>query len=165
MALTLPPKEYEMKSVEKKIAFYGVLVEVIRDEEFVESSAEALVQLYEEIKSNVFIEEITLKFLTEAWNEYHDNCGGLDIMEKLTEIAFKDLAPHMRNPKVRRIFDDLREMSGTSSETDLFIYTANVRKLSNVEGGISVVTLVVDNLTGLQDLLKQNNTVEVIHSV
>lgn len=154
-----------MKSTEKKIAFYGALAELIRDEEFVTSSAEALVKLYEEIKSDVSIESITLEFLTDAWGEYHDDNRELDLMETLTETAFKDLARHMRSPEVRRIFRDFSNMSGTSSSTDLFVYTANVRTLSDVEGGISVVTLVVDDLTMLQDLLKQNGEVEVIHSV
>jgi hypothetical protein len=165
MALTLPPEECKMKSVEKKIAFYGALVELIRDEEFVTSSAEALVQLFEEIKSDVSIGGVTLEFLTDIWGEYHDDNRELDLMETLTETAFKDLARHMRSPEVRRIFKDFSNMSGTSSQTDLFVYTANVRTLSDFEGGISVVTLVVDDLTRLQDLLNKNDTVEVIHSV
>lgn len=154
-----------MSAIQKKIAFYVGVVSLIRDEEFIESSAEALVGLYEEIKADVFITDVSVKFLQEAYEEYHDNGRDLEIIEALAETAFKDLYKHMRSSTVRTIFQELTEMSGTCTEDDLYVCMTKVRPLSHEADGVTVVTLVVNSLSRLQSLLDNDGTVEVIHSV
>ena len=151
-------------NIEMKIAFYGILVEIIRDETFVDSSADALMKLYEEIKGELSLEGFSLDFLRETFAEY--KCWAeFDHLEGIAIAAFKDLSPHMRSPDARRIFRDLSDMSGNSGQEVLFVNTVKVRSLCGTSGGISVVTLVVDDYDGLKNLLEQSSRVEVIHSI
>jgi hypothetical protein len=152
-------------NVQKKIAFYGALAQLISDDKFVKSSAEALVKLCGEIKSDFFTEGVTLEFLREAYEEHHDQKRDLDTIEQITEAAFCDLAKHMRSPEVRRIFTDLTGLAGTYGDEDLYVHTRNVRPLTEDADGMAVVTLVVNNYGGLKDLLKKGGGVEAIHSV
>lgn len=116
------------------------------------------------MESDSFKEGVTLEFLREAYDEYHDQKKDLDTLEQITEAAFCDLAKHMRNPEVRDIFGGLRALAGTGEE-DLYVHTRNVRPLTKDPNGMAVVTLVVNNYAGLKDLLEQGDQVEVIHSV
>ena len=150
--------------VEMKIEFYGALVELLRDEEFAEPKAEALVSLYEEIKNDVSISDITAESLREAYEELHDCSRDLEIMGLFTENAFADLARQMRIPKARRVFRKLTEMSGTSYETDVFVRIVKTKPLGrNPERGPAVVTLVVSHLNRFEDLLQKTGKVEFDH--
>lgn len=153
-----------MNSVQKKVMFYGALFELIHYYMFVSTTAQSLVKLSKEMESDSFKEGVTLEFLREAYDEYHDQKKDLDTLEQITEAAFCDLAKHMRNPEVRDIFGGLRALAGTGEE-DLYVHTRNVRPLTKDPNGMAVVTLVVNNYAGLKDLLEQGDQVEVIHSV
>ncbi|MEI6191268.1 MAG: hypothetical protein WCP24_02795 [bacterium] len=152
-------------NIEKKIAFYGILAEIIRDETFVDSSADALVGLYEEIKDELSLESFSLNFLKETFVDYKRDLPVFDHLEDIAIAAFRDLSPHMRSPDARRIFRDLSDMSGNSGQEVLFVNTVKVRSLSGDPDGISVVTMVVDDYAGLKSLLEQSSRVEVIHSI
>lgn len=152
-------------NIEKKIAFYGILAEIIRDETFVDSSADALVGLYEEIKDELSLESFSLNFLKETFVDYKRDFPVFDHLEDIAIAAFRDLSPHMRSPDARRIFRDLSDMSGNSGQEVLFVNTVKVRSLSGDPDGISVVTMVVDDYAGLKSLLEQSSRVEVIHSI
>ena len=149
-----------MKVVEKKVAFYAALAAVIRDEKFVWSSAQAVEDLFEEIKSGVTVAGITRKYIRDAFDEYHDNNAGLDTINDIVGCAFADMHSQMKWPKVREVFHDLLKMSSADHELDLFAHIANVRKLG---GDAAVVTLVVSNFDNLKNLLEQNNRVEKVH--
>lgn len=153
----------DAKKIQKKITFYGTLILLLRDQEFVESSAEALVQLFEEIRADVVIKDITVDFLRDVYDELADTSQDLDLIESITEDAFVDLAKHMRSPEVRKIFAALMEMSGIDENEDLFVHRTNVRHLTDEVDGCTVVTLVVHNYAVLERLLKQEIGVGVVH--
>jgi len=152
---------------DKVVAFYGCLVALIHDEKFVKASAEAVIALYEEIKSDIKVKNISMDVLRNAHLEYHDEGADLDLMEALTEDAWRDLAPYMREEEVRVIFESFTNMSGTGSYTDLFVHTEKVEPFTEDPDGCVRVTLVVDNYSRLKELLHDLNdtSVEVIHSV
>ncbi len=164
-----------MNFVEKIVAFYGSLAAVIRDEDFGESSAVPVLQLYVEINSEsvngpgVTISDFdfTLDFLREAHEEYHDPSRDMNILEKLTEAAFKDMARYMRFPQARKVFTEFADMCGTWGPEDLYVQTINVRPLNDWADSMAVVTLVVNSYDGLKDLLEngRKGQVEYIHSV
>ena len=152
---------------DKMIAFYGCLIVLIYDEKFVQSSAEALIKLYAEIKSDIHAKDITMDVLRDAHKEYHNENADLDLMEALTEDAWRDLAPYMGEEEVRVIFESFTNMSGTGSETDLFVYTEKAEPLTEDPEGCVRVTMVVNDYSRLKELLRDldDSSVEVIHSV
>jgi len=143
-----------MKNTNSIIAFYTSLAAVLSDETFVESSAEALSKLAEENKADLSRKDFSVEFIREAYEEYHDNSRDLDIMEELTEEAFEDLAPYMKDINARKAFRRLTEMSGTGEVQDLFAHVSNVRHFGKDKNGMAVVTLVVNSYRELQDLLE-----------
>jgi ADP-dependent phosphofructokinase/glucokinase len=146
-----------MNIAEKKIAFYGSLVQFLRDEKFVETSAQALVQLFEELKPEISIEDFSVDLLREAYDEFHNPNADLDLTEEFTKSAFEDLSRHMRNKKAYRVFVELSEMSGTSLTDTLFVHITNTRNLIGTDDGPVVVTLVVDYYPGLLDFFDKEN--------
>lgn len=142
-----------MKTNNTIIAYYTSLAALISDEAFVESSAEAVVTLAEEIKPIESRKDV-LDFLRQAHEEYHDNNRDLDIMTSLAEKAFEDLAPHMHDVNARKAFRRLTEMSGTGEVQDLYSHVSNVRYLGKDKNGMAVVTLVVSSYRELKDLLE-----------
>lgn len=154
-----------MKTNNSIIAFYVSLASILSDETFVESSAEALSQLAEENKADLSGKDFSVKFLREAYEEFHDKSRDLDIMEGLTEEAFADLAPYMKDINARKAFRRLTEMSGTYEIQDLFAHVSSVRHFGKDKDGMAVVTLVVNSFRELKDLLKnpRDSEVEVGH--
>lgn len=151
-----------MKVVEKLVAFYGALLAIIKDEQFVESSAEAAVKLFGEVGSAVSFEDVTVDYLRKVHEGYRSFSGeNGDLLNDLVEGAFQDLAKHLRIPKVRALMDDLMGMVDADKE-DLFIRTMNVRRLSDDPDGPAVVTVVVHNYGKLKGFLEEPDTVPFI---
>ncbi len=150
--------------LERLIAFYGALVGVIRSREFVTASAETLVEIYSEMVAELSVPIVTVDDLREIHSDYHNNNADLDVLEEIAGYAFKDLAPHMEDPRVRVIFQDLKEMSGTDQYTDLFLHIVEIRQLSDSNDGPTEITLVVDNYGRFVDLLQEDSNIEVVHS-
>jgi|GEM_PF-6763071 len=155
--------------VSKKIAFYASLVAFIRAETFVESTAEALIALNKELADNFTRDyRFDAHYLLCAHRGYHEDNFGQDILNEVVEVAFKNLAPHMRSPEVRAIFKDFLNLVDPE-EKDLYVHTANVRRLDGQPNGCAVVTLVVNDYDKLDNLLHKNvvgsSTVEWVHPV
>lgn len=158
-----------MNMVQKMIAFYTSLVSFIRNEVFVESSAEALVVLRKEVEcSFTRRRDFSVNYLRIAYEEYQGdilvNAGCLD---EIVKTAFRDLSGHMRSPEVRRVFKDFLDLVDPE-ERDLYVHITNVRRLDGRSDGCAVVTLVANDLGKLKGLLEKNvtaNVVEWVHSV
>lgn len=172
IAITLPQKESEMSSsrVEKMIDFYGELVNLLCDHTgFLEVRARYLMSLFSDIKKDLSIEKLDMAFLRGVYHEYQDsNFPTPESITKIAENVFKDLAIHMRHPRVRFIFGQISSMAGADSEDTLFIFLKNVRLLEkDKQNGPAVVTLVVNKHQGLKKLLSQTQAkgIEVVHLV
>lgn len=158
--------------VEKVIDFYGWLANLLCDHGgFLHPRANYLVNLYNEIKNDLSIETLDFNFLFGVYCQYQDkNSSTPEAITKLAENAFKDLAAHIRHPRVRFIFGQFASMAGADSEDTLFVFTRNVRFLSkgkDKDNGPAVVTLVVNDYEGLRALLHQTQArgIEVVHLV
>ncbi len=144
---------------EKKIAFYALLVGVIRNERFVESSAGAVVYLHKEIESEVSISGITIDLLRELHKAYHRDKDDFDSLLWLVGTAFSDLAKHLRWPAARKTFEDLRQLVDVEHR-DLFLRVVNVRPLADGPDGCAVVTMVVDNHRKFRAFLENKDAAE-----
>ncbi len=140
----------------KKTAFYLALVAFLRNRAFDEPAAESLVKLYEEAKTELSCGEITIEFLRRAHccaeKNYFQPVEDGPLVDELAESAFKDLAPHMRDPKVYEAFSGL---VGDISQI-LYAHIANVRHLGGESLGkdLAVVTVVVSSYGLLRAVLK-----------
>ena len=151
------------QKAQRKINLYRTIAVVIHRQKFTEEAAVEAVRYYEEVKDEVAISGITVDFLREAHEEYHDNNRNLETIEWLTEMAFQDLSRQMRWPEARKYFSKLMKMSGTSDDTDVFVHTVNERPLSDNPNGCAVVTLVVSHYDRFKNLLKQTGPVGYVH--
>lgn len=147
----------------KKITFYDTLATIIQDKEaFNENYASKLLNLYDEIKSDLSIETVTMDFLRKT--RELNLISVID--EELVDAVFKDLARHLRNPEVQQIFTEFAEMAGTWADYHLYVCTAGVRPLTENPDGMAVVTLVVSNYARLNQVLAMDNGPDDrVHSV
>ena len=124
------------------------------------------VKLYEGVK-DLITWKVDLSI--EFFERLHDICNkddkkgeDFDVLDVLTQSVFRDLAKHLREPAVRQIVDYFVGVSGCDSDTVLFVHKTSVRQLGD---GYTVVTLVVNNEEGLNDLLTMNKKIKQVYSV
>lgn len=81
----------------------------------------------------------------------------LDVREDVLQLAFQDLAPHLRDPKAQEVIGRLYDHTGSLGE-DLYLHVKNVRLFdtSNTQGP-AVVTLIVDSYEGFKGLIAKDN--------
>lgn len=127
--------------------FYQTLWELIgigsADEEktgeFPQWLAEMLILQFEKIKNDISVTEFTMETAKKVYVDF-------DLREGFAECAFKDLAPHLRDPEAMEIVRNHFAISGTDTTDDIYVHVRNVRPLEIVEGdGAVVVTMVVDS--------------------
>lgn len=136
---------------EAKLAFYIKLLEIIDQAENdlpYELGIEAI-ELYDKVKDEVSIPEFTAEHVNTLHSDF-------DVREDYAEAAFKDLAPHLRDPKAQGVVEEFFSRTGTADGTDLYAHVRNIRPLSDEPYGPAVVTLVVHSYGNLQALLSKD---------
>lgn len=149
------------------LEFYQTLWEFIgiggrdeaKSEPFPQWLADILLTQFEKVKGEISVKEFTMETAKQVYSEF-------DCREGLSESAFKDLAPHLRDEEARTIIRNFFDISGTSTTDDIYIHVRNVRPLENTPGDAAVVTLVVDSYSTFKALLDkdESNRPECIHS-
>ena len=151
-----------MNTAEKKIEFYEGLLQLVRNEEFIELTAMVLIGMYQEIKNALSLTEVTIDFLRLVHKDMQDSNSQMKSVQKVATSAWKDLARHMRSPKVRFIVDTFIAESGWGDlQADRFVHRLNIRHLEGKSEGYAVVTLLVDDYQYFLETLEAG--CEVLH--
>lgn len=111
--------------------------------------AQELASLFQEIKAVLSIKG----FSAGLAKRISDARTSGDMPTDWMLCAFKDLAPHIRDPKARQVIDDFRKIIEDDGRKHLFVHVKNVRCPGGDDKGPSVVTLVVNDHARLMDLL------------
>lgn len=145
-----------MNDYKKVLAFYQGLAKLLISCNYQEESdnfnmalARDLAELHKEIR-----DLITIKgFSATLAKRMSDARASGDVPYNWMGAAFKDLAPHLRDPKARQVIDDFRKIIEDDRREHLFIHVKSTRLLGGDGKGPAVVTLVVNDLDRLTDLL------------
>jgi hypothetical protein len=165
MAITLPPSESMNKKIaEQLVAFYRILLEVIRSEKFDKTVAQSLAATYEEHKKFLTTPEATIAAIRQWRREYQDPGGDMETITTLSECAFTDLAFQLRNPEVQTVIEGYLNSAGTFTVNDIYAQIRNVRLLGKDENGPAVVTIAVSSLSTFADLMKDVDGTDVEYS-
>lgn len=142
-----------MKNYEKVLEFYLLLLELVKWDRFDKVIARKAVQLHRNIKNSIRLKDFDMKY---AENFY----GGeefLYVREDVLQLAFQDLAPHLRDPKAQEVIRGLYDSTGSCGE-DLYLHVKNVRLFNTSDPqGPAVVTIIVDSYEGLKGLIAKDN--------
>jgi hypothetical protein len=135
-----------MKNYDKMVEFYSLLVELVKYEPFQKGTARDLAKIHAEIKSAIRVKEFSIKRAKEFYDD-------LDVREDFLQLAFQDLAPHLRDPKAQAVIRELYDHTGSCGE-DLYLHVKNVRLFDDSEPqGPAVLTVVVDSYEGFMGLI------------
>ena len=151
-----------MKNYEKILEFYSLLLELVKWDRFDRVIAKKAIQLHRHIKNLIRLKDFDMKY---AENFY----GGeeyLDVREDVLQLAFQDLAPHLRDPKAQEVIRGLYDSTGSCGE-DLYLHVKNVRLFDTSEPrGPAVVTLIVDSYEGFKGLIAKDekNRPDYVHA-
>lgn len=139
-----------MKKYSKVLAFYNKLLEIISLEgkDLPYETGMAAVELFDAVKDSVSITEFTADHVNALHSDF-------DVREDYAEAAFKDLAPHLRDPEVQGLVENFFSCSGTADGDDVYTHVKNVRLLGNDSTGPAVVVLVTHAYGNFQALLSK----------
>ena len=87
---------------------------------------------------------------------FHGGDEYLDAHEDVLQLAFQDLAPHLRDPKAQEVIRGLYDSTGSCGE-DFYLHVKNVRlfDVSDPQGP-AVVTIIVDSYEGFKSLIAKD---------
>ena len=140
------------------LAFYQGLAELFLthkyheerpNDEFNEKLANELLTLFVKIKKHISIKNYSV----EIMHDVSDGRDGGFMPYELAACAFKDLAPHLRDPEARKVIDSFRQILNDEENKNLFVRVKNTRLFGKDKNGPAVVTLVVSNQLNLMDIL------------
>ena len=137
-----------MKNYDKMIEFYSLLLVLVKWDRFDKVIAKKAIQLHRHIKNSIRLKDFDMIY---AENFY----GGeeyLDAGEDVLQLAFQDLAPHLRDPKAQMVIRELYKHTGSCGE-DLYLHVKNVRLFNTSDPqGPAVVTIIADSYEGFKYL-------------
>lgn len=145
-----------MKTYEKIIEFYSLLLELTKWKQFDRVTAKKAIQLHRQIQGSIRLKDFNMKY---AQSFHGDEDGGtdyLDIREDVLQMAFQDLAPHLRDSKAQVVLRGLYDRTGSLGE-DLYLHVKNVRLFDGSDTqGPAVVTIIVDSYDGFKSLIAKD---------
>jgi hypothetical protein len=154
-----------MNTYKTILAFYQGLAELLLtckyheerpNDEFNEKLAADLLALFAKIKDVISIKSYSVALI-------HDVSDGRDsgfMPYDLASCAFKDLAPHLRDPEACKVIDSFRQILNDKKNQNLFVRVKSARLFGKDKKGPSVVTLVVSSHKNLMALLSGKHTFE-----
>ena len=148
-----------MNKYQKLLKFYQALADMFKaDSRIIDSDAldypsiNRAVEAWRETEGSSFT-KFTRKF---ACDSIYDRAQGGEGRYSDAQNAFRDLAPHLRDPEARRILKEVFEALGFSQE-NLFVWQRSIRLLSKRGNGPAVVTLLVNDYQAFEDLLSSES--------
>jgi hypothetical protein len=143
-----------MKNYDKILEFYSLLLELVKWNQFDRDIAEKAIQIYEQIKKIIRVKDFDMKFA----ENFYGGDENLDVREDVLQLAFQDLAPHLRDPKAQEVIRGLYDSTGSLGE-DLYLHIKNVRLFDASDPkGPAVITIIVDSYEGFKDLIAKDDT-------
>ena len=132
-----------------KFEFYSELLRLLQSAVFDSSLAGRVAEIYEANVTEISLHGVSAGSL-ETWHQEvkHPKPGedyGIELMELIARLAFKDLAPQMRGGLIRDFHRRLKSAAGIPD--DLFVH---VRRIKELGEDVSAITIVTDDLPGFR---------------
>lgn len=141
-----------MKNYEKILEFYLLLLELVKWNQLDKVIAKKAIQLHRHIRNSIRLKDFNMKFA----ENFHGGEEYLDVREDVLQLAFQDLAPHLRDPKAQEVIRGLYDSTGSCGE-DLYLHGKNVRLFDASDTqGPAVVTIIVDSYEGFKGLIAKD---------
>ena len=145
-----------MKNYEKILEFYSLLLELAKWEPFDKVIAKKAVQLHRHIKHFIRLKDFDMKYAKSFCVDEGGGADYLDVREDVLQLAFQDLAPHLRDPKAQEVIRGLYDSTGSCGE-DLYLHVKNVRLFDTTDTqGPAVLTIIVDSYEGFKCLIAKD---------
>lgn len=151
-----------MKAYQKLLAFYRGVVDMFEANkeyeggQLKEPTPTQVAKLWKEVEGNTAFYPITPAFAKDMLF----NLDSGDCAFEWAKFAFSDLSPHFRDPEARLVFAKLLKCLRINTNKEyllLFVQMKNIRLLGGRSDGPAVVTLVVDNFSSLDNLLREGS--------